>query len=71
MSQRSKAAKIRAALAAGPATTSDLSAQLRWSGPYVSAQLSVMFRRGTVRRADYIGPNNRRRYLWSLGRRSS
>jgi DNA-binding MarR family transcriptional regulator len=71
MSQHSKAAAIRAALAAGPATTSDLSAQLGWPGPYVAAQLSVMCRRGTIRRADYIGPDNRRRCLWSLGRRSS
>jgi len=71
MSQSSKAATIRAALAAGPATTSDLSAELGWPGPYIAAQLSVMCRRGTARRAEYVGPDNRRRFLWSLGRRSS
>lgn len=71
MSQNSKAATIRAALAEAPATTQELAAELGMARNAVAAHLSMMSRRDHVRKQPMVGADGHTRYLWSIGRRAA
>jgi|GEM_PF-5129340 len=62
------AARIRAALGEGPATTQELVAELGMARNYIAAQLTVMARRGHLRKKPFVGTDGHTRNLWSLRR---
>jgi predicted ArsR family transcriptional regulator len=66
MHPNSKASKVLAVLADGPAKTGEVAAELGWAPHLTCAHLKNLCRKGKITRERFPTGNKNVRYVWSL-----